>query len=125
MEEESKKSVLKQIRGHLRDKGFDTFYPSQHKGECLKPYVVIKYDGASQVAGISSDQAIYTLMCYVPSEQYSTLMSYVEQVKEAMKELFPLVRPNGNETSSIYEDDNKSHMVSVQYTNYRKINYWK
>ena len=125
MEEESKKSVLKQIRGHLRDKGFDTFYPSQHKGECLKPYVVIKYDGASQVAGISSDQAIYTLMCYVPSEQYSMLMTYVEQVKEAMKELFPLVRPNGNETSSIYEDDNKSHMVSVQYTNYRKINYWK
>lgn len=125
MEEESKKSVLKQIRGHLRDKGFDTFYPSQHKGECLKPYVVIKYDGASQVAGVSSDQAIYTLMCYVPSEQYSTLMSYAEQVKEAMKELFPLVRPNGNETPSVYEDDNKSHMVSVQYTNYRKINYWK
>lgn len=125
MEEKNKKSVLKQIREHLRDRGFDTFYPSQHKGECLKSYVVIKYDGASQVAGISSDQAIYTLMCYVPSEQYSTLMMYVEQVKEVMKELFPLVRPNGNETSSVYEDDNKSHMISVQYTNYRKINYWK
>ena len=120
-----KKSVLKQIREILRKNGFDTYYPGQHKGECLSPYVVIKYDGATKVVGISSSVATYTIMCYVPVKHYSMLEDYVQRVKEVMKEhVFPLVRPDGNETPSVYEEETKSHMVSIEYANYRKMNFY-
>lgn len=117
------KSILKQIREHLRNEGFETYYPTQHKGECTTEYVVVKYSGATQHSSVSSDMPIYELLCYVPEENYSRIVEFVEEVKEAMRGMFPLVRQSGNETSSFYDEKIKAHMVSVEYVNYRKIEY--
>lgn len=114
-------SILKQTRDLLKEEGFDVYFPSQHKGECISKYIVIKRDGTVSELGVSSERPIYTIMCYVPENKYSELDDFVLQVKDAMRGMYPTLIYEGNETSSLYEEDNKSHMVSFQYLNCRRI----
>ena len=65
-------SVLKQTMNVLKSDGTEVYFPSQHKGECLKEYIVIKSDGTVALS-ISSERPIYTIMCYVPYDKYSRL----------------------------------------------------
>jgi hypothetical protein len=118
------KEVSKQIYDLLKQNNFDVYFPSQHKGECISKYVVIKHDGVYQPLTVSSERPIYTIMCYVPEQNYSELESFVLDVKRTMKNIFPLVMYAGNETSSYYDDNIKSHMVSFQYYGVRKIENW-
>lgn len=118
-------SVLKTIRDTLEKDGTtDVFFPSQHKGECLKEYIVIKKDGTIEETTVSSERPIYTLLCYVPQDEYSRLETLVAETKQKMKEVFPLVMYIGNETPSFYDDDVKGHMISFQYQGCRKIENW-
>jgi hypothetical protein len=118
------KEVSKQIYDLLKQNNFDVYFPSQHKGECISKYVVIKHDGAYQPLTVSSERPIYTIMCYVPEQSYSELESFVLEIKRTMKNIFPLVMYLGNETPSYYDDSVKGHMISFQYYGARKIKNW-
>lgn len=122
---DDKKSILKQIRDNLRNHGFETYYPTQHEGDCLSEYVVIGYSGSVDILDVSSAIDTYVIMCYVPKNKYSKLMEMVEKIREAMMSVFPLVRETGMQTVSYYDEDIKGHMVSIEYANYRKIKYRK
>ena len=84
------KEVSKQIYDLLKQNNFDVYFPSQHKGDCISKYVVIKHDGAYQPLTVSSERPIYTIMCYVPGQSYSELESFVLEVKRTMKNIFPV-----------------------------------
>lgn len=113
-------SIVKQIIDTL-ESVIKTYMPSQHKGECLEPYAVIKLDGVTAMYSVSSERPLYTIMIYVPYNQYSKLEEYSIKIKQEMKKLFPLVMYAGNETSSYYDEDVNGHMVSFQYQGIRKI----
>lgn len=117
-------NILKQISNVLKQDDTDVYFPSQHKGECAKEYIVIKMDGAVQEINVSSERPIYTIMCYVPETNYSRLESFVFETKQKMKKLFPLIMYVGNETPSFYEEKIKAHMISFQYQACRKIENW-
>lgn len=119
----NKESVLKQIRHHLENKGFNVFYPTQHEGECITEYLVISYTNAVKQEPVSTSGDIYDIMCYVPKNRYSRSMEIAAEVRETMKELFPLVRPTGYETPTFYDEEVNAHMVSIEYVNYRRILY--
>jgi hypothetical protein len=119
------KSVLKQIREVLRENGIDAYYPTQHEGECIEPYVVIKYNGATLSDAVSSEQVVYDIICYVPEKKYSALPDYVAEVKSVLAKLFPMIRKTGTETADYYDDTVKGHMISVEYVNYRKMENWR
>mgnify|MGYP000500093019 CR=1 FL=1 len=55
------KEVSKQIYDLLKQNNFDVYFPSQHKGECISKYVVIKHDGVYQPLTVSSERPIYTI----------------------------------------------------------------
>lgn len=114
-------SILKQIYNVLKSDGTECYFPTQHKGECITEYLVIKLDGANAL-NVSSERPIYTIMCYVPENRYSRLEAFVQETKEKMKSIFPLVMYAGNETPSYYDEDIKGHMVSFQYLGCRKVN---
>lgn len=106
---------------HLKNNEFDVYMPGTKSGECLEQYVVVKNDGLSRIAGISSNFALYAIMCYSPQRKYSELETFVENVKRCMKDLEPMFVPTGLETSSFYDDSVKAHMISIQYRNSRKM----
>lgn len=116
--------ILKQMRDVL-ETVYPTYFPSQHKGDCIEPYIVIKQAGTvdsySGLLNISSERPLYTIMCYVPVNEYSKLDDMVLNVKQTMKALYPLLMYAGNQTPSFYDDTINGHMVSFQYQNCRKI----
>lgn len=116
-------SILKQIVDVLKEDGTEAYFPGQHKGDCIKEYLVVKMDGSVYPLSVSSERPIYTIMCYVPLNQYSRLEEFVMETKQKMKKMYPTVMYEGNETPSVYDDTNKSYMISFQYLGCRKILY--
>lgn len=106
---------------HLQSSGFDVYSPSIKTGECVAEYIVIKNDGSSRLAGVSTDDDLYAVMCYVPKQSYSTLEPLVQRIKKSMKELEPMILPYGSQTPSYYDDSIKAHMISIQYKNHKKM----
>lgn len=121
----NRESILRQIRENLEKHDIDAYYPTQHVGECLKEYVVISYDGAAEILEVSSVADLYSIMCYVPKNKYSTLINLSEHVRNEMRNIFPVVRETGTVTPSVYDEEANAHMVSLQYVNYRKIKHRK
>lgn len=114
-------TVWEDIFNHLKARGFAVFPPAIKVGECTSAYVVVAKNGLAQHSGnITTDNDTYTVMCYVPKMNYSTLDRYVQDVKIAMSELRPLIKPSGIETPSYYDDSVKAHMISIDYINYKR-----
>lgn len=118
------KEIIKQIKDTLSSDGTETYFPGQKKGECINKYIVIKMDGSAQEVTVSSERPLYTIMCYVPENNYSMLESFVYETKNKMKHLFPMLMYIGNETPSFYDNNIKAHMISFQYIGCRKLNNW-
>lgn len=117
----AEKTRYMDIYKHLSTNGVDVYTPGQKTGECTSPYTVVKDEGTTQVNSFSSTQTLYDIMCYVPKNKFTYLGQYVEQVKEIMKGLQPMIMPMYFETAPYYDDTVKGHMISVQYRNFRKI----
>lgn len=114
-------SRWKDIYLHLSKEGLDVFPPGIKGGECISEYIVVKNDGSSRYTGISTDEDLYSVMCYVPKQMYSTLEPLVQRVKKIMKDLEPMIVPYGSQTPSFYDDKVKAHMISIEYKNYKKM----
>lgn len=105
---------------HLKSEGFEVYSPGIKVGECESNYIVVKKDGLSRVSGVRANQDSYSVMCYVPKSKYSTLETFVNNVKKSMEKLNPLITPGNYETPSFYDDSIKAHMISIEYNNYKK-----
>lgn len=108
------------IYNHLKSAGFDVYPPAMKKGECEKPYIVVKHAGLFDADEVSSVYEVYKLLLYIPRGQYSTLHEYKENVKENMKKMFPMIRSMYDETEPYYDEDVNAFMVQIKYQNYRK-----
>ncbi len=106
---------------HLKKSGFEVYSPAVKVGDCKREYIVVKNDGSSRLSSFSTDDDLYSVMCYVPKQAYSKLEPFVQKVKAAMKELEPMILPYGTQTSSYYDDNFKAHMISVEYKNHKKM----
>lgn len=109
------------IYTHLKNKGFDVYSPGIKVGECDSPYIVVKDNGGNKHPSFSTNVDLYSVMCYVPKQKYSSLEPYCRKVKEVMKDLEPMILYNGSETPSYYDDGVKAHMKSIEYKNYKKL----
>lgn len=114
-------SIWQDIYMHLMENCFDVYSPGTKLGECSKPYIVIKNNGGSKHDSFSTYVDLYSIMCYVPKDNYSYLEVFVNEVKRAMKGLMPLVKPTGQQSPSYYDDTYKAHMISIEYKNYKKM----
>lgn len=117
-------SIIKDIRDCIDGHGIKTYNPGQHKGDCTEPYIVVSLNGVTSLLNVSSERPLYMLMVYVPWNNYSMLEQITYNVKQWLKELYPMIEYAGNETPAYYSSDNKSYMVSFQYQGIRKIERW-
>lgn len=111
----------KDIFLHLKSKNFNVYPPASKLGECTETYLVLKVGGSTKSSSISTNIDIYSVLIYVPQNKYSILDSIIQDVKKAMKELYPMIREYGVQTPSFFEEAIKAHMVSIDYFNYKKI----
>lgn len=108
----------------LKNKGYDVYAPATHPEECKEPYLVIKNDGTNKHTRFSSNREQYTIYINVPRLRYSELEPLVQKVKKDMKELYPMFLQYDNLTlPSFYDDTVKSHYATLEYENYKKIEF--
>lgn len=106
---------------HLKSKGFEVYSPGQHLGKCLSPYVVVKYDGTTQITNASSHWDLYAVMCYVPEGQYSELETLTTKVRAAVSELRPMFLKFYEQASmSAYDEAARAHYTTTEYRNAKK-----
>ena len=106
---------------HLKKAGFEVYPPGTKTGDCMSQYIVVKNNGSSKHISFSTDNDLYSVMCYVPKERYSSLEPFVQSIKKIMKGLEPMILPQGRQTPSYYDDSVKAHMISIEYKNYKKL----
>ena len=114
-------SRLKDIYNFLKDRGFEVYFRSQHKGACVSKYVVIASSGDTKLPSISSVQNTVEIMCYVPVRVSSELEEFCDQVKEAMNGMYPMIINQYNDIGDYIDDDIKAVMRTIQYKFYKKI----
>lgn len=113
--------IWKFIFNHLTKNGIDVYSPNTYIGECKNKYVVLKKNGSNKHPEFSTNIDIYTILIYIPENQYSILDDYVQEIKEVMKKLNPMIKSHGLETGSYYDENKKAHTMSIDYRNYKKI----
>lgn len=113
-------SRWKDIYVCLKKHGFDVYSPGQKEGECTKPYIVVKNDGGYNHINVSSFREQYSIIVCVPQKEYSKLEPLVTLVREAMKELYPMIKSYGQLQPSFYDDILKLHQQAIEYECYKK-----
>ena len=109
--------MFKEIYKHLKNNGFDVYSIGQHEGICTKPYLVIKENGESEIAGTSLTNDIVEILIYYPIGTYSKLDEY-KQSTLYTKQLWKGIRRIIDPMPTIIDDDKKAYMTSFSY---RKI----
>lgn len=117
---ESEASRWGDIFKQLKKSGFDVYSPGVKTGDCTAPYVVVAISSSVEHSSFSSNIDLYSVMCYVPKQEYSTLEPFVHSVEDSMAELEPMILAYGQKQPSYYDDTIKAHMVSIMYKNYKK-----
>ena len=111
--------MFTQIYRHLKDNGFDVYSIGQHKGICTNPYIVIKENGESEIAGTSLTNDIVELLIYYPIGTYSKLNEYKQSTLYVMKFL-KSIRRVIEPMPTIIDDDKKAYMTSFSYRKIKK-----
>lgn len=114
-------SRLKDIRKFLENREFEVYFRGQHKGTCVSKYVVVASAGDTKLPYVSSVQNTVEIMCYVPVRVASELEEFCDQVKEAMKGMYPMIINQYNDIGDFIDDDIKAVMRTIQYKFYKKI----
>ena len=111
--------MFTQIYKHLKNNGFDVYSIGQHKGICTEPYIVIKENGESEIAGTSLTNDIVELLIYYPVGAYSKLGEYKQSILYSMK-LLKGVRRVIQSMPTIIDDDKQAYMTSFTYRKIKK-----
>lgn len=114
------KTLWQEIYLHLIKYGYEIYSPGQKRDKCINPYVVIKENGTHALVGNISGYKIFDIIIYYPLDQYSEMEFYVENIKGALKEIENL-RPTGNETSTIIDNEVKAYTTSVEYQQFKSL----
>lgn len=105
---------------HLKLEGFDVRPPGQTVGQCKNRYIVVKFNGESQHGNFSTNDTFYGLLCYVPSNRYSEIDSFVREVQKSMKKMEPMILPTNEISSSFFDEKFNAWYVSIGYKNYKR-----
>lgn len=104
---------------YLQEKEIDVYFVGQHKGECKKPYVVLKDDGTNSLNGKTGTSLIDVLF-FIPENKFTRCESYKNDVKRLINQ-FGKIRYTGIETGIVVDDQKKALTFSVMYQCLKKL----
>ena len=110
------KSVYQNVMDILIAKGFECYPPATKKGECKRPYIVVKVNGSSQRNEYSSRVVYIRFLLYVPQNDFSKLDEFEKAVKETIDEyIYPLIKYTGQNEVDFFDDNINGHLRTMLY----------
>ncbi|NOH14872.1 hypothetical protein [Clostridium cochlearium] len=113
-------TVWQKIYLHLKKLGYEVYSPGQKRDKCTDSYVVIKEGGTYALNSNVNGYKLFDIIIYHPMSNYSSMEFYVENIKQAMKDIREL-RPTGNETPSIVDDKVEAYTTSIEYQQFKRL----
>jgi hypothetical protein len=116
------RTVWERVFLFLKSKGIDVYSPGQHQGKCTSPYVVLKntgtmgFQGSNQIGSQTLD-----VIVYCPRSNYSDMEPYTVQIQSFLSELKEYIRPTGNITPVILDDNVNGYTQSIEYQTFQKL----
>ncbi|AVP54532.1 hypothetical protein [Clostridium tetani] len=113
-------TVWQKIYLHLKKLGYEVYSPGQKRDKCIDSYVVIKENGTYATNGNVTGYKLFDIIIYHPMSNYTSMEFYVENIKQAMKDIGEL-RPTGNETPSIIDEKIEAYTASIEYQQFKSL----
>lgn len=108
-------TVWQKMYLHLKKKGYEVYSPGQKRDKCKESYVVIKDKGTyAQGEGNIVGYQLFQVDIFHPLDSYSTMEFYVENIKEALKDIREL-KATGNVKTVILDDEIQAYKESIEY----------
>lgn len=109
------KTLWQKIYLHLLKLNYLVYSPGQKRDKCQDPYVVIKDTGTyGQEGNNKVGYKLFDIIIYYPLQSYSSMESYIENIKEELKQIKE-IRYTGNETPCVIDDEVKAYTSSIEY----------
>lgn len=112
---------LKDLYLCLKSQGFDVYFTGQHKGNCTKPYVVIKQGVSTNYLGLSTNVDYYDILCYVPKDTPTKLQEYIQEVERALLQISPMIKSTNEISAPFFDDTVQGWMSDITCRGFRKI----
>lgn len=110
------KSVYQNMFDVLKANGFEVYPPATKKGECERPYIVLKGGGSSQTSDFTSRMVYIRILLYVPQNEFSKLDKFEKDVKKVIDEqIYPLVKYTGQNEPDFFDDNINGHLRAMMY----------
>lgn len=84
-----------------------------HKGECISPYIVLKYD--NQLTSVNNSQCgwqVVHIFCYVPKTNILKLDDMIENVKQILKNILEFT---GDITPEQIDEEKNAYFRRMKY----------
>ena len=101
----------------------DPIYPcyaiGEHQGECIEPYVVLKFDNQIQsMNNANCGWQFVHVFCYVPLSDITILDNMVETTQKALKQHLEFT---GDITPELIDDQKKAYFRRLKYRIPREV----
>ncbi|BFN04371.1 hypothetical protein [Clostridium tetani] len=113
-------TLWQKIYLHLKKLGYKVYSPGQKRDKCTESYLVIKENGTYALNSNVNGYKLFDIIIYHPMSNYSTMEFYVENIKQAMKDITEL-RPTGNETPAIIDEKIEAYTTSIEYQQFKSL----
>lgn len=110
--------MIVKLQEYLVDNGVDTYFIGQYKGECKKPFVVLKDNGVNSNSSVG--KGYIDVLFFVPENNFTKCGPFKTNVKKLLKE-FKNIKYAGVETGIVTDDEKKALTFSVLYESYFKL----
>ena len=106
---------------HLKNNGFDVYFPNQYKGD-VKSDIVVVYNMGQHAEPFNYDcgRTLIHLILHVNQDKYTDIITLHDRVRRVMKCLKG-VRSTGLQTPVINDDTKKSYTTSIEYEVTKKL----
>lgn len=111
---------LKQIYETLKQAGIPVYFPGQHTGIGMTPYVVLR-EGETKPNGTNqTGTTAFELIAYAPIHNYTGLTGLTDLIRQALKPLVH-IRPTGRVYGQGIESEYQMHRVILEYEAQRRL----
>nr|PZN07753.1 MAG: hypothetical protein DIU64_11785 [Caldicoprobacter oshimai] len=109
------------IMDKLEEKGLNPYAPGMYEGVCQERFCIVRMSSQMPMAGTNKvGTKLFDIIVYVPKTRYPDIEPYMQEIKEAMKEL-NFIRPTGNETPPVPDDEKEAFTASIEYQVLKKL----
>lgn len=102
------------IADTLTDKGYDVYSLGKHKGECTKPFILVKETIPGVTSHRSLNSQVVDIYIFYPLGRYTQVMPFISRLEEDMKDI-KVLEPIHDSNPIIIDEEKVAYTTRLSY----------